>query len=73
MIPRKPGREFDDFPLDLGWVEVVPLVSVISWMRSVSPSVLEMAFSIPMSGIEVDVDAGGVLAPVKAAMVDAGR
>lgn len=30
MIPRKPGREFDDFPFDLGSVEVVPLISDIS-------------------------------------------
>lgn len=30
MIPRKPGREFDDFLLDLDSVKVVPLISDIS-------------------------------------------
>ena len=30
MIPRKPGKEFDDFPLDLGSVEVISLISDIS-------------------------------------------
>ena len=73
MIPRRPGKEFDDFPLDLGSVEVVPLISDISWMRDVLPLVLEVAFPIVMPGIEVDMDAGGTVAPVKAAMVDAGR
>ena len=71
MIPRKPGREFDDFPL--GSVEVVPLVPDISWMRGVFPLVPEVAFPIPIPGNEVDADADGVVAPVKAAMVDAGR
>lgn len=73
MIPRKPGREFDDFPLDLDLdsVEVVVLlISDISWMRGVFPLALEVAFLISMPGIEVDA---GVVAPVKAAMVDAGR
>ena len=71
MIPRKPGREFDDFPLDLDSVEVVVLlISDISWMRGVFPLALEVAFLISMPGIEVDA---GVAAPVKAAMVDAGR
>jgi len=40
MIPRKPGREFGDFPLDLGSVEVValiPFIVDISWMRGVLP------------------------------------
>ena len=74
MIPRKPGREFDDFSLDLDSVEVVLLISDISWMRGAFPLVLEVAFPIPMPGIEVDADAGGIfVAPVKAAMVDAGR
>ena len=73
MIPRKPGKEFDDFPFDLGSVEVVPSISDISWMRGVFPLVLEVIFPIPMSGAEVDADAGGAVAPVKAAMVDAGR
>lgn len=72
MIPRKPGREFDDFPLDLGSVEVVSLIPDISWMRGVFPLVLEEGFPISMPGIEVDAD-GGVVDPVKAAMVDAGR
>ena len=72
MIPRKPGRESDDFPLNLGSVEVVPLIRDISWMRGVFPLVLERAFPNPMPGIEVDADAGGVVAPAKAAMVDAG-
>jgi len=72
MIPRKPGREFDDFPFDLGSV-VVPLVSGISWMRGVFPLVIEVAFPIAMSEIEVDADSGGAVVPVKAAMVDAGR
>lgn len=73
MIPRKPGKEFDDFPLDLGSVEVVRSVSDISWMRGVFPLVLEVVFPMPMPGIEADADAGGAVAPVKAAMVDAGR
>lgn len=43
-------------------------------MRGVSPLVLEVDFPISIPGIEVDADAGGVfVAPVKAAMVDAGR
>ena len=70
MIPRKPGREFEDFPFDLGSVEVI---SDISWMRGVFPLVVKVVFPMFMSGIEVDADAGGVVTPVKAAMVDAGR
>ena len=75
MIPRKPGRESDDFPLDLdlGSVEVVLLISDISCMRGVFPLMVEVAFPMSMPGIAVDADAGGVVAPVKAAMVDAGR
>jgi hypothetical protein len=73
MIPRNPGREFDDFPFDLGSVEVVLLISDISWMRGIFPLVLEVAFSMPILGIEADAEPGGVVAPVKAAMVDAGR
>lgn len=73
MIPRKPGREFDDFPLDLGSAEVDSLIPDISWIRGVFPLALGVAFPICMPGIEIDADAGGVVAPVKAAMVDAGR
>lgn len=73
MIPRKPGREFDEFPFDLGSVEVAPLTSDISWMRGVFPLVIEVGFPIAMPGIEVDAAAGGAVIPVKAAMVDAGR
>jgi len=74
MIPRKPGRESEDFPVDLGSVEVVPLIPFIvdiSWMRGVLPLVLKVDFSIPMS--ESEGDAGVVATLVKAAMVDAGR
>lgn len=70
MIPRKPGRESEDFRVDLGSVEVVPLIPFISWMRGVLP-VLKVDFSIPMS--ESEGDAGVVATLVKAAMVDAGR
>jgi hypothetical protein len=42
-------------------------------MRGAFPLVPEVAFSIPMSRIEVDADGGVIAAPVKAAMVDAGR
>lgn len=75
MIPRKPGREFDEFSLDLDLSseEVVSLIPDISWMRGDFPLMLEVAFPIPMPGIEVDADAECVVAPVKAAMVDAGR
>lgn len=73
MIPRKPGREFEDFPLDFSSVEVVPLISDISWMRGVFPLVVEVAFLISTPGMELDADAGGAVDPVKAAMVDAGR
>jgi hypothetical protein len=49
MIPRKPGREFDDFLLDLGSVEVVEVVVSIpdiSWMGDAFPLVLEVVFPI---------------------------
>lgn len=72
MIPRKPGREFGDFPLDLGSVEVVALIPFISWMRGVLPLVPKVNFPIPMSKIG-EGGAGVVDALVKAAMVDAGR
>lgn len=72
MIPRKPGREFDGFPLFLDSVEVVTLIPDISWMRGVFPLELEVAFPIPMSGIIEVADAEGAVVPVKAAMVDVG-
>lgn len=75
MIPRKPGREFGDFPLDLGSVEVValiPFIVDISWMRGVLPLVPKVNFPISMSEIG-EGGAGVVDALVKAAMVDAGR
>ena len=73
MIPRKPGREFEDFPLDLGSVDVVPLNALISWMRGVLPLVPKVDFPIPMPEIDVDAGAGVAAVPVKAAIVDAGR
>lgn len=73
MIPRKPGREFEDFVLDLGLVGLVAFVVDISWMRGAFPLLPEVALLIPVSGIEVDDGVGVVAAPVKAAMVDAGR
>jgi len=42
-------------------------------MRGAFPLLPEVAFLIPMPGIEVDDGVGVVAAPVKAAMVDAGR
>ena len=41
-------------------------------MRGVFPLVLEVA-SMPGIDVDADADAGGVVAPAKAAMVDAGR
>jgi hypothetical protein len=76
MIPRKPGREFEDFPLDLGSVEMVSLIPSIvdiSWMRGVLPLVPKVDFPIPISGLDESAGAGVVAALVKAAIVDAGR
>lgn len=42
-------------------------------MRGVFPLALKVGFPIPISGIEVEVDGGVVTAPVKLAIVDAGR